>query len=554
MNEKEYFKKMIHDCAANDALVKARAKYTTRKTFAWTKALGVAAIACAVLIGTVFAIPSARAEVLSWFGVSTPRDYLTANPEDRTDIPEIDALIVSPEPGDGFVAIPIDRTDSKAVNSEGALKLSDFFYENDDIALGEAMFDGQYFYQAVKLNGLSGLYLLEEYTGGWQTGVPVDPYAVWGLYENGPDKEYLTGKWTLYERPQGRIFYELPDGTQLVGSLDLSGALEPYYHSLDAQGLIGPDAPEDAQEQIDAQNRRYLEQNGLTAVAAIWPGENIADHADENGNLKVRVFYEVRVCEEERGDGSYVPSTELFRAQLGTITVNVRAHRDLEAGVLESADGAIAWGAETVTLSKLEEDLNGTLGDKSDDCMRFSKYRVSMEGVAMWIDAKTAEINPLGIFDIQIHITVPETWTRAEREALAASLKFTVLINDEAGAWFPQNLNCVVQESGELLWTAKWIDGVPYEMLSSVKSISFVPSLTWVESWNVVVNPKEPVILDRDPVTGKTVVIDAKGAEIVALNPAFGETVVSPCGVDTAWSTDTGDAEFPEYTIMMYVE
>lgn len=529
MNEKEYFKKMIHDCAANDALVKARAKYTTRKTFAWTKALGIAAIACAVLIGTVFAIPSARAEVLSWFGVSTPRDYLTANPEDRTDIPEIDALIASPEPGDGFVAIPIDRTDSKAVNSEGALKLSDFFYENDDIALGEAMFDGQYFYQAVKLNGLSGLYLLEEYTGGWQTGVPVDPYAVWGLYENGPDKEYLTGKWTLYERPQGRIFYELPDGTQLVGSLDLSGALEPYYHSLDAQGLIGPDVPEDAQEQIDAQNRRYLEQNGLTAVAAIWPGENIADHADENGNLKVRVFYEVRVCEEERGDGSYVPSTELFKAQLGTITVNVHAHRDIEAGTLESTDGTIAWGAETVTLSTVKSDPGEMDDNDADDRISFLKHRVSTEGMTMTME--NVEMDALGIRNIYIRIRVPEAWTQEQREAFAESICFDVLINGESGDWLAQYAGCQIQEDGTLLWNAGEIAYLPYDRLQTVKTVTFVPVL---ETY-VSVDPE-----------------DRENRSLGKLDPDFGEIAWSAPGV-AGWRAVTDLAEFPQYAITLTV-
>ena len=181
MNEHEFYKKMIHDHAVNDAMVKARIKTQTGGSFAWRRAAAIAAFSVAILIGTAFAIPAARAEILSWFRVSTPQDYLATDKEARAEIPELDSLIASPEPEDGFAVIPIDRTDSKAVNSEGALKISDFFYENCDIQLGDAMFDGQYFYQTVHMNGLSGLYLLEDYTGGWQTGVQVDPYAVWGL-------------------------------------------------------------------------------------------------------------------------------------------------------------------------------------------------------------------------------------------------------------------------------------------------------------------------------------------------------------------------------------
>ena len=119
MNEHDFFKQMIHDRAVNDAVVKAKAKMQTKRTVAWRKPLAIAAAAFAVIVGTVFLIPSARAEVLSWFGVSRPQDYLTANPDEREKIPEIDALISSPDSTGGILVLPIDRTDSTAVNSEG---------------------------------------------------------------------------------------------------------------------------------------------------------------------------------------------------------------------------------------------------------------------------------------------------------------------------------------------------------------------------------------------------------------------------------------------------
>ena len=64
MNEHDFFKKMIFDHAVNDAYVKARTKYATPRGFAWRKAVSIAAAAFVVLVGTVFLIPSARAEVL----------------------------------------------------------------------------------------------------------------------------------------------------------------------------------------------------------------------------------------------------------------------------------------------------------------------------------------------------------------------------------------------------------------------------------------------------------------------------------------------------------
>ena len=529
MNEHDFFKKMIFDHAVNDAYVKARTKYATPRGFAWRKAVSIAAAAFVVLVGTVFLIPSARAEVLSWFGVSTPQDYLTTDPEQRTEIPEIESLIASPEPTDGFKLIPIDRTDSKAVNSEEALKLSEFFYENSDIQLGDAMFDGQYVYQSLRLNGLSGLYLLELWTGGHQAGVKVDPYAVWGLYENGPDVEYLTGKWTLYERPDGHIIYEMPDGKQFQGMVDLSGALDPYYDSLFAQGLLGEDWTEEKQKQIDEQNRAYLQANGLTAVATLYGLDGLTDYADENGNVTAKVFYKVFVCEEDRGDGTFVPATELFYAQLGTITVNMKAHQELQANQFEAVASAV-WGSETVTLSRVDIDYGRSDDRYADDRIAFSRQRASTEGLTMAVE--DIQMDALGVHDIQIRVLAPEAWTKEQREALASSLGFETLINGESGKWFLNSRNCQVQEDGSVLFRARTLDEVPYDMLSSIREISFIPTLrtfTKVEPY------------------------DTNDKPLGALEPDYGEVVWSRPGVN-GWDDDATETEFPQYALVLKVK
>ena len=530
MKERDYFKKMIYDHAVNDALIKARVRHSMPSTFVWRKAIAIAAASFLVLVGMVFMIPSARAEVLSWFGVSTPRDYLATDPDSRTEIPEIEALIASPKPTNGFQLIPIDRTDSKAVNSEGALKLSEFFYENSDVELGDAMFDGQDVYQSLRLNGLSGLYLLEQFTGGDQTGVKVDPYAVWGLYENGPDKEYLTGQWTLYERPYGHIYYEMPDGKRFVGMVDLSSALEPYYDSLCAQGLMGENWTEDIQRQIDEQNRAYLQQNGLTAVASIYGLDGLTDYADENGDLTAKVFYEVTVCEEDRGDGSFVPATELFKAQLGTITVNVRAYQDLKASQQDSSDGAVVWGAESLVLTRVEVDFGRSDDRYADDRICFSKQLASAEGLTMAV--ADIQMDALGIHDIHVRIRVPEAWTQEQREALAASLGFTVRINGESGDWYLNSYVCTVQEDGSLLFTAGSLDKVPYDMLTSIQDITFIPKL----HTSTKVEP-----------------LDANDKPLGTLDPDYGEVVWSGPGV-SGWDSDDTVAEFPQYAIVLKVK
>ncbi|MBR2605333.1 MAG: hypothetical protein IKE11_06570 [Clostridia bacterium] len=529
MKEHDFFKKVIYDHAINDAYIKARTKYATPRGFAWRKAVSIAAAAFVVLVGTVFMIPSARAEVLSWFGITTPQDYLAADPADRTEIPEIEALITSPETTDGFKLIPIDRTDSKAVNSEGALKLSEFFYENSDIQMGDAMFDGKEVYQTIRLNGLSGLYLLEMWTGGHQAGVKVDPYAVWGLYENGPDIEYLTGKKAMYERPDGHIIYEMPDGKQFQGMLDLSGAIDPYYNSLCEQGLMAGDRTEEIQKKIDEQNRAYLQENGLTAVASIYGLDGLTDYADGNGNLTAKVYYKVFVCEEDRGDGNFVPATELFYAQLGTITVNMKAYQDLQASQFENVASAV-WGPETVTLSRVDVDFGRPDDRYADDRIAFSKQRASTEGLMMGVE--DIHMDALGIHDIQIRVLVPEAWTKEQREALAESLEFKTLINGEAGNWYLNSLTCTVQEDGSVLFHARSLDEVPYDMLKSVREISFIPMLRWFES----VDPH-----------------DTNDKPLGTLTPDYGEVVWSRPGVN-GWDADDAVAEFPQYALVLKVK
>lgn len=528
MKEHDFFKKMIYDHAINDAYIKARTKYATPRGFAWRKAVSFAAAAFVVLVGTVFLIPSARAEVLSWFGVSTPQDYLTTDADQRTEIPEIESLITSPETTDGFKLIPIDRTDSKAVNSEEALKLSKFFYENSDVKLGDAMFDGKEVYQTIRLNGLSGLYLLEMWTGGHQAGVKVDPYAVWGLYENGPDKEYLTGQRTLYERPDGHIIYEMPDGKRFQGMVDLSSVIDPYIDSLVAQGLMKETRTEEDQKKIDELNLAYLGQNGLTAVASIYGLDGLTDYADENGNLNAKVFYKVLVCEEDRGDGNFVPATELFYAQLGTITVNMKAYQDLQASQFETVASAV-WGAETVTLSRVDIDFGRSDDRYADDRIAFSKQRASTEGLTMAVE--DIQMDALGIHEIKVRVLIPEAWTQEQRDALAQSLGFKTLINGAAGDWYFNSYNCTVQEDGSVLFSARSLDEVPYDMLKSIQEISFIPKL---HTFTVV-----------DP-------YDTNDKPLGTLNPDYGEVVWSRPGVN-GWNANDTETEYPQYAIVLKV-
>ena len=524
MNEHDFFKKMIFDHAVNDAYVKARTKYATPRGFAWRKAVSFAAAAFVVLVGTVFLIPSARAEVLSWFGASTPQDYLTTDADQRTEIPEIESLITSPEASDGFRLIPIDRTNSKAVNSEGALKLSDFFYENSDIQLGDAMFDGETIYQSIHFNGLSGLYLLENWSGGTVTRVKVDPEAL--SAESALPLEFAF--------PDGWILYELADGTRIEGLIgDVSSALiDAYLAERDQKGLGEMSASDEHRQLVEAEDRAFLKKNGLTAVAQIYifhPDE-IEKLIDPEGNLAAKVFYEVDVVEEDRIGSDMVPPTELFKASLGTISINMRAYQEIKPSRFESVDAVVTWGPETVTLSRIDFDFGRPDNGYADVRIFFSKQRASTEGLTMLVE--DIQMDALGVHDIKIRVRVPEAWTKEQREALAASLEFKTLINGESGQWFLNPINCTVQEDGDLLFSNGNLDEVPYDMLKSVREISFIPTLrtfTKVEPY------------------------DTNDKPLGALEPDYGEVVWSRPGVN-GWADDATETEFPQYALVLKVK
>ena len=136
MKETRFYHKALHMSLLDGKAVKAaldeqiaREPKEARETvgFPWRRAGMVAAAVLVLLATTIMAIPSTRAEVLSWLGIiSRPQDYLTADPSERPSIPALEGMIAEAKPEDTEVKVlPIDRTDSQAVNSEGALKVAE---------------------------------------------------------------------------------------------------------------------------------------------------------------------------------------------------------------------------------------------------------------------------------------------------------------------------------------------------------------------------------------------------------------------------------------------
>ncbi len=538
MNETEFYQKMIETCAVNDKTIERRAcAPVARKGRAWKRAAAIALASAAVLVGTVFAIPSARAEVLGWFR-SAPAsnrisDYLAGDETKRSELPELAPLVATPDPNEDAVTIPIDRTENNAVNGEKALEISAFLQDNCDVSLGDALYDGEEIFQSVRLNGLSGLYLLEQRVGGVETSVPVDPEKMTGMYEDSELEAYRTGERTLLEYPSGKILYEMPDGSRHGGTLALTDAIDSYERLLAEQGLILPEGElSEAQlEQLHERNRAYLNENGVVAVAQIVPVSEDWEHyweqfTDADGNMTVKVFYAVSVIEEDRGTEEYVHATDLYAAELGTITVNMHAYRDMPQKEVENTDSLVAaWAPEEIVMSLTEAvwNSNAYVGDT------FTKYRVSMEGVTLRMEAEHAAINPLGIRNLKIRVTVPDSWTDEQREALLYSLQFQMLINGKEIRGYTMYHN--VQQDGSILWTfGELLDDA--ELPSAIESISFCPKIVCIDKWiEYAGSPdREEILREVDPPIGETVVVDFEHG---------------------IWAGRDTTTEYPQYTVTL---
>lgn len=524
MNEHDYFRELIRERAVNDAAIKARACVGGRRTFAWRRVAMIAAISAAVLIGTVFLIPTTRAEVLRWFSAARPADYLTANEDERMPVPALDELITTPAPNT-TVPKPSTRPETEAGVSEDAKRLSAFLRENSAVTLGGAMFDGQTIWQSVRMDGLSGLYLWEQWTGCCTTAVRIDEQTAltWGE-DGGPFCIERDGETAYVQRPLGSITYELPDGTRFGGSLDLTIAqTDPFLHSKRVAELRGGDRTAEGDREIDALSRSYLEANGITAYAAVTPFD-WERYTDADGNMTVRVIYTVWV--DEAPPGAAGSMTELFRTELGTIAVNMRAWETIEKRSLSASEAPVRWTPETRLLTRTDYLFDGA--SEKGIAYSYSRYTVDMDGVAVAAEAG-GTVDALGIHGIRLRIATPATWTDAQREALAASLWFDVLIDGEAGGWLMTGINRSIGADGSVLWTTD-VENVPYDRLSSVRSVTFVPSLNTVDSFEVTY---------------------ADGST-ESLAPKDGETVKSGAGITDIKQTQTRTV-YPDAAITLTV-
>ena len=152
----------------------------------------------------------------------------------------------------------------------------------------------------------------------------------------------------------------------------------------------------------------------------------------------------------------------------------------------------------------------------------------------MRLETETATINALDIRNIGIRVTVPDTWTDAEREALFCSLQFKLLINGESGDW-GVSFSLKEDRDGSFVWTVQDVWNVPDETAASIRTISVCPVIYRVDQW--VEHAEYP---DDDTILRK---VDTPIGETTFLNLSEG-----------IWSGEDTTVDYPQYTLTLNVD
>lgn len=489
-----------------------------RMGFPWRR-LGMAA-ALVLLIGvTVMAIPSTRAEVLSWLGITRPDEYLSADPDQRPAIEALDNMIATAQPEDTEVKVnEIDRTDSKAVNSEGALKVAELIRQDVQITLGDTLFDGSTAYVTLHLKGLSALPLLDDYTGGSATLVQVDPRRVYDLYEGGPGEEYLSGEMPLYERPVASLVLELSDGTtmgQFVQNISETPAYTAYWDRLldafDWENLSLEDMA-----RISEMNREYLKENEIVSVVELFcVREQLEKNMDADGTVQAKARYIVSVCEDDD-----LPDTELLNVDLGTVRFNVTGYQSMETRTAAADDRQVVWQGDTViTFMELvdPEDHDKEAADWNTALQMYTNYPVSLDGMTLEAEPG-ARADDLGVYDLKVRIALPDGVQGNARAAWGQlanmyPISFDILIDGQEGSWRPGGFGMTENEDGTFTYHIVSVTGLDLETIKGIRTVTLIPVLRYVTGF---VGPNEayedlaPEVRTLQPKTADGVWMGAK--------------------------------------------
>ena len=145
----------------------------------------------------------------------------------------------------------------------------------------------------------------------------------------------------------------------------------------------------------------------------------------------------MHVCEDDD-----LPDTELVTVELGTAVINTEGYRQLEKTEIAVNAEAVTWSGETIVTYTYWQETN----DRNDAHTVMTNYEVSLDGLTMQLQPG-ASTDALGIYDLKVRITLPDSMTGEARKAWSSfplnPVWFNVLIDGEAGKWGIGSFGCL---------------------------------------------------------------------------------------------------------------
>lgn len=385
MTEHELFKEAVMQNMVDDA--KAMRHETKRKKHPAARRILVAA-ACfmAVAAVTVTAIPEARAAVEEWVsGWFSTQDYLGEESETRTKEPTVEEITHKYE---GEVPVTITNVGPDAYAQTLADQLG--------LCIDEVAYNGKTVYLTGWFTGQSGKFMLDWYTGAY----------AWNE----------VGAWI-----EGEMDLTFPDGDEWVGSLNmvLTDEMREIMKELSASAVYNEEGDIIANPDADERWQAYMEENGIRFTLEAGPAR--IDAQPLEGQVEAELTFREYYCieNEER-------CVDLFSADLGTVTIDADAYASgVQTSILQ----------QSVALSGVHRVLiHEWLYDQSDDTddvpVQYSNHDLDFSGVTLALESISFRPDDT---ELTVHVTLPESWTLAERVGVAETgLKLQFLLDGEA--------------------------------------------------------------------------------------------------------------------------
>lgn len=449
MNEQEAYKTVIKNQIINDDQIKrtARTAAPQRKpALRVLKPIGVALAALLIVFGVTMAIPSARAEVFSWFDPASAQEYLAQDPEDREPVPELDAMIT---------ALDLSHTEIK-VNYAADEPYWREIGENFSATLGETIYDGRDLYLRIDFEGLSGYPV---FFNAWCPSLPADALLPTLLAaEDGTE-------------PENQLTLTLEDGSELPAWIEAVARPvdDAFIRSFNERYDLHRSYDEKTAAAWREESLAHCKANGVRAVAVVnignpdeyrfFPdnGKTLDDYIDENGYLTLHVRYWAALF-------SVDPECKLD-VDLGTVQVNMRAYRDMKTRGVAIENGTVELFGDA--------EINDWLFDL-DPARGVRSCTVHLDGVSLRV-INPGTVDILGMHDIQILVTTPDDWSEEQKNVFVRNLLLDVRIDGDLTIHYGGGL----RDNGDGSYTML-IDlsgSIPFDQIATIQTVTLTPVL-----------------------------------------------------------------------------